>query len=68
MATIKSEKYDENQVERDYEYYKNRDNSSDESIYFILKERYAHRSKIAEKKLIEALKKSELNKETTNEI
>ena len=52
-------KYDLEQVERDYNYYKNRDNSSDESIYFMLKERYRTRAKIAETKLTEALKQGE---------
>lgn len=51
-------KYDIAQVTRDYEYYKKRDNASDESIYFMLSERYNNRYKIASKKLTEALEKS----------
>ena len=53
---MKINKYDEEQVERDYKYYKNRDNSNDASIYFMLKERYYMRARIAEAKLTEALK------------
>ena len=53
---MKTNKYDLEQVERDYNYYKNRDNSNDASIYFMLKERYYMRARIAEQKLTEALK------------
>lgn len=49
-------KYDTEQVERDFKYYKDRDNSSDESIYFMLKERYYRRAKIAEERLMILLK------------
>lgn len=53
---MKTYKYDEAQVQKDYEYYKNRDKSNDASIYFMLKERYYMRARIAETKLTEALK------------
>ena len=53
---IKLNKYDLEQVERDFNYYKNRDNSSDASIYFMLVERYRMRMQIADNKLQEALK------------
>lgn len=53
---MKQNKYDEIQIERDYKYYKNRDNSSDSSIYFMLVERYRMRMQIAENKLKESLK------------
>lgn len=52
----KINKYDLEQVERDYQYYKNRDNSSDASIYYMLVERYRMRMQIADNKLQESLK------------
>lgn len=51
--------YDSKQVERDYQYYKDRDQSSDSSIYFMLKERYKNRMEIAEAKFLNALKEEE---------
>ena len=59
---MKTNKYDLEQVERDYNYYKNRDNMSDEAIYFMLSERYNNRKKIADEKLTEAIEISRKTK------
>lgn len=63
MVTMKNiSKYNLDQVERDYKYYKERDNQNDASIYFILKEKYRQRLEIAESRFLEAIKKEENQK------
>lgn len=56
---MKENKGDIAQIERDYKYYKEKDNESDECVYFLLKERYYNRYRIAEKRFYESLKKAE---------
>lgn len=57
--TMKTKKYDLEQVERDFKYYKERDKASDESIYFMLHERYKNRMEIAYENFKQAIKISE---------
>ena len=51
---MRTNKYDLEQVERDYKYYKEK-GDSDASIFYMLKERYRTRFEIAEAKFLASL-------------
>ena len=55
---MKTNKYDLEQVERDYKYYKSRDDSNDEGIYFMLMNRYENRARIARERFQIAIRET----------
>lgn len=56
---MKISKYDMEQVEKDFQYYKDRWGDSNSSTYYLLKSRYRARLEYASQRLNEELKKEE---------